>query len=64
MNFKPDYEHLHCDYCGGVIGIFERNVCCCQNCGKEFTFYKLKYDRWIGNDKTGWIFPVVDKKEN
>ena len=63
IHYKPDYETLHCDYCNGSIGIFERGVCCCQNCGKEFTLYKLTYDEIRINSKTGWIFPVVSKKE-
>lgn len=63
MTYKPDYEHIHCDYCTGVIGIFAGNTCSCQNCCKIFSLHKLVYDRLMINDKTGWIFPVRDKKE-
>lgn len=61
--YKPDYEHIYCDYCNGTIGIFVSDTCSCQECGKIFSLHKLAYDRVMINDKTGWIFPVRDKKE-
>ena len=64
LHYKPDYELLYCDYCKGAIGIFEDNKCRCQDCRKQFTLYKLIYDRLVINNKTGWIFPVVNIKES
>lgn len=59
---KITYNHIKCDHCKiGIIGVFERNECKCNMCGKEFTLYKLNYDRLIINDINGWIFPVIDK---
>ena len=56
-----DYNHVICDNCGGIIGMFDRNTFTCDRCGKEFELYRLAYDRLAINDKTGWIFPVLDK---
>lgn len=59
----PDYEHIRCDECNGVIGMYERGYCTCDKCGKVFDMYKLGHDRLKINYETGWIFPVKDKKE-
>lgn len=62
----PDYEHLKCG-CGGVIGMTKdtRNNTpfTCGTCGKIFNLYELNYDRLLINDKTGWLFPVRNRKE-
>ena len=75
MQYVPDYEHVKCDYCGGTIGNYDRLVCheldveysgdkfICGRCGKEVKIYNLKYDRFISNEKTGWLFPVVNLEE-
>ena len=63
-SYVPEYEHLRCD-CGGIIqigGYHSSYNPICNDCGKLFTLHKLNYDRLLINDKTGWIFPVVDKK--
>lgn len=55
------YKHINCDECGGVIGIFDRNNLTCEKCGKQFELHRMNYDRLLINDKTGWIFPMLDK---
>lgn len=74
MNYRPDYELLKCDQCDGTIGSFDRLTCynlgvdytpdkfICNRCGKEFKIYRLKYDRLVSNDKTGWLFPALNKE--
>lgn len=60
--YKPDYEHLRCE-CGGIIGAYNRdNYFTCEKCDKVFKVYQLDYDYLKINDKTGWIFPVVNKE--
>ena len=65
--YTPDYDPLKCDNCGGTIimGLnpLNRDQTLCNKCGKEFVLYKLTYDRLCINDKTGWIVPVVNRKE-
>lgn len=62
MGYKPDYEHIRCD-CGGVIGTWNREDFTCDKCDKRFSLYKIRYDRLLINDKTRWIFPVLDKED-
>lgn len=56
----PDYEHIFCDECGGVIGMRDRNSfeCACDSCGSSVPLYKLNYDMVMINSMTGWVFPV------
>lgn len=58
--FKPDYKHVRCDICGGVIGMYDRTRYTCDKCGKEFKLYEIEYDRLMVNSLTGWIFPVIN----
>ena len=62
MFYTPNYEHIKCDQCGGIIGEYDRERFSCDRCGKEFKLYELNYHRLLINDKTGWVFPVVDKE--
>lgn len=59
MFVKPkfDYDHIKCD-CGGIVGMRNREDFTCDKCGKYFDLIKICYDRWIVDDKTGYIFPV------
>lgn len=57
-----DYQHIRCDLCRGVIGEYNRKTFACERCGKEFPIYSLNYDRLMINDKTGQIFPVIDRR--
>lgn len=58
-----DYQHIRCDSCAGVIGMYDRERFSCERCGKEFESHLLNYDRLKINDKTGWIFPVIDREK-
>lgn len=46
--------------CGGIIGMYNRQDFTCETCGKEYQLHKLNYDRCMINDKTGWIFPIIE----
>ena len=54
-----DYEHIKCK-CGGIIGMYNRNNFACERCNAKYELHKLNYDVCLINDKTGWIFPMVD----
>ena len=59
---KIDYRHVFCD-CGGIVYGHDDGYFMCARCGKLWPVHNLKYDRLLINDKTGWIFPVLDRKE-
>ena len=59
-----NYIHVKCDICCGIIGMFNRNTFSCDTCRKEFDLHCIDYDRLLINDKTGWMFPVLDKKQS
>ena len=54
-----DYEHIKCK-CGGIIGMYNRNNFACERCNAKYELHKLNYDVCLINDKTGWIFPMVN----
>lgn len=54
-----EYKHIKCS-CGGIIGIYSRYKCTCNKCNKEYQLRKLNYDALISNEKTGWIFPMIE----
>lgn len=54
------YKHLKCS-CGGIIGMYDREKFTCERCNKEYPLYKQKYDICLINDKTGWIFPMLEE---
>ena len=56
-DIKIDYNHMYCD-CGGIIGMYDREIFTCSSCGKQFKLYQLDYSELKINDKTGWIFPI------
>lgn len=56
-----DFNFLHCDYCDGIIGMYDRENFTCGNCDKQFKLYECDYSELKINDKTGWIFPVKYK---
>lgn len=58
-----DYKHINCE-CGGIIGMYNRKTFNCERCGKEFQEYKLNYDTLFSNDKTGWLFPMLQMNKN
>ena len=56
------YKHIKCK-CGGIIGMYNRDDFICDKCNTEYKLHELNYDICLINDKTGWIFPVVDLKQ-
>ena len=56
-----NYKHIKFK-CGGIIGMYNRNNFTCERCDTEYKLHELNYDICLTNDKTGWIFPVVDLK--
>ena len=57
-----ELNYIKCDHCGGIIGMYNRQVFTCEKCGKQFLLYSCDYDQLMINDKTGWIFPVLYKE--
>lgn len=57
-----NYKHIKCK-CGGIIGMYNRDDFTCDKCNTEYKLHELNYDICLINDKTGWIFPVVDLKQ-
>ena len=58
----PWYKHLFCD-CGGIIRAKDYYTGVCDDCGKEIDLSPLDYQRILYNEKTGWMFPVVDRED-
>ena len=40
--------------------MYNRNNFTCEGCDTEYELYNLNYDTCMINDKTGWIFPMMD----
>lgn len=63
MNGKlPWYKHVFCD-CGGAIRLKNYYTGVCDDCGKEIDLSPLDYQRILYNEKTGWMYPVVDRED-
>ena len=60
--YRPNYDFIRCK-CGGFIRSTHKQIFECDRCGDEVSLYQLEYDRLLINNKTGWIFPVKDRKE-
>ena len=61
-NKSVSYKHIKCS-CGGSIGCYDRSNFSCEQCGEKFDLYRIEYDHLMINDKTGWIFPVINNEE-
>lgn len=63
--FENDYAPMHCS-CGGTLydksGGKDQHFTCIR-CGKTYPKWKLEYDQIGVNQMTGWIFPMVKRKE-
>ena len=63
--FEGGYMPMHCS-CGGSLYDKSGGRCThftCMRCGKTYPKWKLKYDQIGANTTTGWIFPMVKRKE-
>lgn len=58
----PWYKHLYCD-CGGIIRVKNYYTGICDRCGKESDLASLNFTCVLANNKTGWMYPVVDRKD-
>ena len=56
-----NYSHVMCGKCGGVIQLFNDMTFRCQECGEKAYLCGSDYDILMKNEKTGWIFPMLDK---
>lgn len=59
----PEYEHVFCE-CGGHIGMRDGQFFRCDKCNKMFQLHALTYDLLMINDRTGWIFPVRNRRDD
>lgn len=59
VNMKR-YSRINCK-CGGIIGMYDGKIFACERCGTEFQLHKINYDVLFPNNKTGWIFPMIEK---
>lgn len=57
-----NYTHLRCS-CGGIIGMYDREHFSCEKCEKLAKVHG-KYDKLMINDKTSWIFPMIENQTN
>ena len=63
--FEDGYTPMHCS-CGGVLydksGGQDQHFTCIR-CEKTYPKWRLEYDQIGVNPMTGWIFPMVKRKE-
>lgn len=63
--FEGGYMSMHCS-CGGSLydksGGLDQHFTC-MRCEKTYPKWKLEYDHIGVNTTTGWIFPMVKRKE-
>lgn len=59
-----EYTHMKCE-CGGIIGMYDTGPFTCERCGKVHFIGNQggKWDILLTNDKTGWIFPMIKRKD-
>ncbi len=62
VRMEMDYKHCRCG-CGGIIGRYSKvKGFTCERCNKEYQLSELNFD-WIAlNEKTGWLFPMLNKE--
>ena len=56
-----NYSHVICGRCWGVVQLCNDMIFRCQECGEEVPLCGGDYDILMKNEKTGWIFPMLDK---
>ena len=59
-----EYTHIKCK-CGGIIGMRDAKNFSCDKCGEIYYIGHPpnEYDELLINDKTGWIFPILRRKD-
>lgn len=58
-----NYIHIKCLHCGGVIELFNDGKFGCRECGHDFPLRGSDFDILMKNDKTGWVFPMLNKNK-
>lgn len=63
--FEDGCTPMHCS-CGGTL--YDKSSgrdphFTCMRCGKTYPKWKLEYDQIGVNPMTGWIFPMIKRKE-
>lgn len=56
-----DYSHVMCGKCGGVVQLLSDMTFQCRECGEEIALCWSDYDILMVNNKTGWMFPMLEK---
>ena len=60
---EMNYEHCRCE-CGGIIGQYSKaKGFTCERCNKEYQLSELNFDWVASNEKTGWLFPMLNKED-
>ena len=54
-----NYGHVICDKCFGVVRLINMEFIC-EKCGNQIALRGCDYDILVVNDKTGWIYPMLD----
>lgn len=59
-----EYEHVKCETCGSVVGMYDNTNYTCSTCGQEYplSYISNKANIYMPNTKTGWVFPMVKRK--
>ena len=59
-----NYTHMKCE-CGGIIGMYDKENFACERCGKVYLIGNsgVRWDVLMTNEKTGWIFPMVGRRD-
>lgn len=59
-----EYEHIKCETCGSVIGMYDNTNYTCDTCKQVYplSYITNKADIYLPNTNTGWIFPMIKRK--
>ena len=55
-----NYSHVVCYKCCGVVRLCNDMTFSCQECGEEVPLRGSDYDILMKNEKTGWVFPMIN----
>ncbi len=59
-----NYSHVVCDECWGIVRLMNNMEFICERCGKQIALRSCDYDILMTNDKTGWVFPMLDNNNH
>ena len=55
-----NYSHVICNKCWGIVRLANNMEFICEKCGNQIALRSYDYDILVTNDKTGWIYPMLD----